>query len=153
MPSHCLLALIVSDEKSVIYLIGVLLYAKNLLAVAQDFIFGFQYYYFMSECGSFCTFFLLAVCWASSICMLMFFIKFRKLSVIISQTIFYLFPLYLRIPSKCMFLLLMVVYISHRLFIFLSVFRTTESLLIYLLVHWFFSFTCWNMLLSLSAKF
>jgi len=62
MPSHCLLALIVSDEQSVIYLIGVLLYAKNLLAIAQDFIFGFQYYYFMSECGSFCTFFLLAVC-------------------------------------------------------------------------------------------
>ena len=51
MLSHCLLALIVSDEKSVIYLIGVLLYAKNLLSVAQDFIFGFQYSCFMSECG------------------------------------------------------------------------------------------------------
>ena len=105
----------------------------------QDFILDLQYFYYcISECGSSCTFFLLAVCWAALICMLMFFIKFMKLSVIISQTIFYLFPLYLRIPSKCMTLLLMVVYISHRLFIFLSVFGIAQSLLIYLLVHWFF---------------
>ena len=32
MPSHCLLAFIVSNEKSAIYLIGVLLYGKNLLS-------------------------------------------------------------------------------------------------------------------------
>lgn len=57
--------LIVSSEKSAIYLIGILLYTKNLLSLAafKIFIFGLQnFYYFILECSLFYVFFLLDVC-------------------------------------------------------------------------------------------